>query len=62
MVADFTIDRPALLEINHKIATMGGGQFSSCQKLGLSLFGVCLFFGVRTPPEKKEKKKSGGPE
>jgi hypothetical protein len=55
MVADFTIDRPSLLEINHKIATMGGGDyhlgekrdsiFSLCQKIGLSLFGVCLFFG-----------------
>jgi len=60
MIANFTIDRPALLEINRKIATMGGGRFSSCQKIGLSLFGVCLFFGgfwcikkLGLPPEKK---------
>ena len=38
------IDRPALLEINRKIATMGGGGISSCRKKGLCLFGVCLFF------------------
>jgi len=55
MVADFTIDRPSLLEINRKIAAMGGGNshlgekptllLFVCQKIGLSLFGVCLFFG-----------------
>jgi hypothetical protein len=37
------IDQPALLENNRKIATMGGGQLSLCQKIGLSLFVVCLF-------------------
>ena len=48
------IDQPALLEINRKIATMGaGGRFSSCQKIGLSLFGiVCLFFGGVWPFKK----------
>jgi hypothetical protein len=44
-IADFTIDQPALLENNCKIATMGG-QLSSCQKIGLSLFIACLFFWV----------------
>ena len=52
MIANFTIDRPAPLEINRKIATMGGGRFSSCQKIGLSLFGVCLFFGGFWPFKK----------
>ena len=39
---------------------MGGGGFSSCQKKGFSLFGVCLFFGgfgrfeiEGLPPQKK---------
>jgi hypothetical protein len=44
-IANFMIDRPAPLEINCKIATEGGGRFSSCRKIGLSLFGVCLFLG-----------------
>jgi hypothetical protein len=54
------IDRPAPLEINRKIATMGGGRFSSWSKKGLSLFGVCLFFACflrfgksGLPPKKK---------
>jgi hypothetical protein len=45
-IDNFVIDYPVLLEINCEIAIMGGGQFSSCQKIGLSLFVVCLFFGV----------------
>jgi len=39
---------------------MGGGQFSLCQKIGLYLFSVCLFFcssesfeKLGLPPEKK---------
>jgi hypothetical protein len=45
-ITNFEIDYPALLEINRKIAVMGGGLFSSCQKIALSLFVVCLFSGV----------------
>jgi hypothetical protein len=45
-IADFMIDQPALLENNHKIATIGGGQLSLCQKIGLSFFFICLIFGV----------------
>jgi hypothetical protein len=45
-IANFTIDQPALLENSCKIATMGGGQLSLCQKIGLSLFIVCLFLWV----------------
>jgi hypothetical protein len=59
-IANFTIDRPAPLEINRKIVTMGGGRFSLCQKIRLSLFSVCMFFGgfwciekLGLPPEKK---------
>jgi hypothetical protein len=44
-IANFTIDRPGPLEINRKIATMGGGNSHLGRKKGLSLFGVCLFFG-----------------
>jgi hypothetical protein len=46
------IEPPALLEIHRKIAPMGGGAILIVSKLGLSLFGVCLFFGD-SPPEKK---------
>ena len=49
-VADFTIDRPALLEINRKIATMGGGGSHRVKKKPhfvrrLSVFWV--FFALR---------------
>jgi hypothetical protein len=43
-IANSTIDRPGPLEINRKIATMGGGNSHLGRKKGLSLFGVCLFF------------------
>jgi hypothetical protein len=50
MIKNFAIDHPVPLEINCKIAVMGGGgQFSSYQKIGLSLFVICLFFGVILP-------------
>jgi hypothetical protein len=57
MVANFTIDRPSLLEINHKIATMGGGDYHLGEKRD-SIFSLCqknwplfvrrlsVFFGV----------------
>jgi hypothetical protein len=45
-IADFAIDQPALLEINRKIAIVRWGQYLSCQKIGLSLFVICLFFEV----------------
>ncbi len=32
-IADFTTDRPALLEINRKIAMMGGGDYHHVKKL-----------------------------
>jgi len=43
-MANFTIDRPAPLEINRKIATMGGGD-SHCVKKSTSLCSasVCFF-------------------
>jgi hypothetical protein len=44
-IANFAINYPALLENNRKIAVMEGARFSSCLKIGLSLFVVCLFFG-----------------
>jgi hypothetical protein len=43
-IANSTIDCPGPLEINRKIATMGGGNSHLGRKKGLSLFGVCLFF------------------
>jgi hypothetical protein len=50
-IAHFTIDRPALLEINRKIGTMGGrgGDSHRGQKrASLCLASVCFlgFFGV----------------
>jgi hypothetical protein len=46
-IANFAIDYPALLlEINRTMRSWGGGRFSSCQKIGLSFFVICLFFGV----------------
>jgi hypothetical protein len=73
MVANFPIDRPALLEINRKIATMGGGDYHLGEKRAslcwifvrrLSVFGCSPF-----PPEQKKlekgarlKKKNGGNE
>jgi hypothetical protein len=45
-IADFAIDQLALLEINRKIAIMGWRQFTSCQKIGLLLFIVCMFSWV----------------
>jgi len=62
MVANFPIDRPALLEINRKIATMGGGIIILAKKGPLfvgSLFGVCLFLGVRLSRQNKKNRKKG---
>jgi hypothetical protein len=45
-IANFTIDRPVPLEINHKIATMGAGDSHLGRKKGsLCLASVC-FLGV----------------
>ncbi len=43
-IANFTIDRPALLEINRKIGNDGGGD-SRCvkKKASLCLASVCIF-------------------
>jgi hypothetical protein len=45
-VADFTIDRPALLEINHKITTMGGGDSHRVKKKPHFVRRLSVFFGV----------------
>ena len=59
-VADFTIDRPGLLEINRKIATMGGGDSHRVKKkTSLCSASVCFFGGFGRfeieglPPQKK---------
>ena len=59
-VADFTIDRPGLLEINRKIATMGGGDSHRVKKkASLCSASVCFFGGFGRfeieglPPQKK---------
>jgi len=66
MVANFPIDRPALLEINRKSATMGGGIIILAKKGPLfvgSLFGGCLFFWVFAFPARTKKiGKRGAPE
>ena len=46
------IDQPALLERSIVKSRRWGGGRSSCQKIGPSLFGVCLFFGGFWPFEK----------
>jgi hypothetical protein len=45
-ITNFVIDFPVLLEINRKMRSWRGGRLSSCQRIGLSLFVVCLFLGV----------------
>ncbi len=44
-IANFMIDRPALLEINRKIVTIEGGDYHHVKKIALSLFVTYLFFG-----------------
>jgi len=57
MVADFTIDQPSLLEINRKIATMGGGDSHRVKNRPLfvrRLSVFCFFLAlekVGLPPE-----------
>jgi len=45
-IADFTIDRPALLEINRKIATMGGGDYHLVEKRASLCSASVCFLGV----------------
>jgi hypothetical protein len=45
-VADFTIDRPGLLEINRKIATMGGGILIVSKKKPHFVRRLSVFLGV----------------
>ena len=58
-VADFTIDQAALLEINRKIATMGGGDSHHVKKsASLCSASVCFLLWVLAlriglPPPKK---------
>ena len=60
-IADFTIDRPALLEINRKIATMGGGDYHLVEKRASLCSASVCFLESRGAPEKKTHK-SGAPE
>jgi hypothetical protein len=56
MIANFPIDRPALLEINRKIATMGGGERAYlCSASG------CFWVFV-IPARTKKRGKRGAPE
>ncbi len=59
MIADFTIDQPALLENNRKIAMMGGGDYHRVKKMAsLCSWTVCFFGCFRSskklglPPKK----------
>jgi hypothetical protein len=59
-IANFTIDRPGPLEINRKIATMGGSDSHRGEKraslcsASVCFFGVfCALEKVGLPPEKK---------
>jgi hypothetical protein len=66
-VANFPIDRPALLEINRKIATMGGGDYHLGKKGPLFVRRLSVFGCSQFPPEQKnwkrgQKKKNGGNE
>jgi hypothetical protein len=58
-IATFTIDRPAPLEINRKIATMGGSDSHRAEKMAslcsasVCLLGVfCASEKVGLPPER----------
>jgi len=46
MIANFTIDRPAPLEINRKIATMGGGDSHRVKKRASLCSASVCFLGV----------------
>ena len=61
-IANFTIDRPAPLEINRKIATMGGGDSHCVKKLAsLCSVSVCfLFFQELRKIRPPARKKTGG--
>jgi hypothetical protein len=45
-IANFTIDQQALLEINRKIATMGGGDSHCGKKRPLFVWCLSVFWGV----------------
>jgi len=66
-IANFTIDRPAPLEINRKIVTMGGGAILIVAKnrpLFVQHLSVFLFFQelrkIRPPARKKNRRKTLG--
>jgi hypothetical protein len=44
-IANLTTDQPALLEINRKIATMGGGDYHRVKKLASLCSSSVCFFG-----------------
>ena len=45
-MANFTIDRPALLEINRKIVTMGGGDSHRDKESAFFVRRLSVFWGV----------------
>ncbi len=54
MIGDFTIDQPALLEINPKIATMGGAILIVSKNWTLFVWRLSVFWCLQ--------KKGGAPE
>ena len=62
-ITNFTIDRPAPLEINRKIATMGGGAIlivSKNRPLFVQRLSVFLFFRELRKIRPPARKKNGG--
>jgi hypothetical protein len=57
MIANFLIDRPALLEINRKMATMGGGIIILAKKGPIFVWRLSVFGCSRFPPEQKKEEK-----
>jgi hypothetical protein len=62
-IANFPIDRPALLlEINHKIATMGGGDYHLGKKPDSICSASVCFLVFAIPARTKKRGKRGAPE
>ena len=59
-IADFTIDRPALLEINRKIATMGGGIIILSKKGPLFVRRLSVFWSSAARQNKKKWRERTG--
>jgi len=56
-IANFPIDRPALLEINRKITTMAGGIIILAKKGPIFVRRLSVFGCSRFPPERKKEEK-----